>query len=488
MPRIKNIFNGIKYKSGADYSAINIKAIKDDSRQVKKRDLFIATRGYSTDGYRFIGQAIKNGASVVVSDRDFRAPGDIKKIIVKDARLAVPAIASNFYGHPSGVLKLVGITGTNGKTTITYLMENILKAAKKRSGVIGTINYRINGSQIPATNTTPGALALQSLLYQMLKNKTKYVLMEVSSHSLDQDRVGKVFFDVGVFTNITKEHLDYHKTLKNYLKAKTKLFEKLKRDGVAVLNNDDRMVASLRSGINKKVLTYGINKNSDVTASNISLSMDSSSFTVKTPKGSFNVTTRLIGRHNISNILASVAVSIALGIKPGAIKSGIESFKVVPGRLEPVEEGQQFKVFVDYAHTEDALHNVLSLLKDVTTAGRIITVFGCGGNRDRAKRPLMGSVACKFSDRVVVTSDNPRFEDPMSIISQIEEGIKDKFANYDIVPDRHDAINKALTMARKGDVVLIAGKGHEKCQIVNDKALAFDDCEVTSSILRTIIV
>lgn len=484
MGRVKDIFNGISYRSDKDCPGIDVKRITDDSREVKDRDLFIASRGYNTDGYKFIDKAIEKGAGIIVSDRSFKAPEGVKKIIVEDARASLPVIADNFYGHPSRHLKLIGVTGTNGKTTITYLLENILKIAGKKTGVIGTINYRINEKSIPATNTTPGPLKLQSLLSEMLKKKAQYIVMEVSSHSLEQNRIGCIRFDVGIFTNITKEHLDYHKTVKNYFKAKAGLFERLKENGIAVLNNDDSMVASLKKQIRKKVLTYGIKKNADITAKGIKLSMESSSFVIKTPKGSFSVTTKLIGRHNASNILASVAVSIALGVGLDNIKNGIESFNIVPGRLEPVESGQPFKIFVDYAHTEDALHNVLSLLKDVAKEGRIITVFGCGGNRDRTKRPLMGNVACRFSDRVVVTSDNPRFEDPLSIISEIEKGVRDKFTNYDIVPDRRTAIDKALRLARKGDVVVIAGKGHEKYQIIKDKIIPFDDCKVVRKLLR----
>jgi len=483
MLTIKKVLRGVKYRSAQDLSGLRIRDIADDSRKIKRAGLFVAVRGHDTDGYKFIGQAVKKRAAAIISDRDFKAPKSIKKIIVKDARSALPLIADNFYDHPSERLKTVGITGTNGKTTITYLLESIIAAAKKVSGVIGTINYRIRGKELPAINTTPGPLQLQSLLSLMLKNKARYAIIEVSSHSLDQDRVARVSFDVAVFTNITKEHLDYHKTMKNYFLAKAKLFKKLKYRGVAVLNNDDKMSAPLRRLIRNKVLTYGIVKRSDILAKDIKLSIDSSEFTVSTPKGSFRIKTDLIGRHNISNILASVAAAAALGIRPDVIKKGIESFRSVPGRLESIDPSNPFRIFVDYAHTEDALYNVLSLLKDVVRNGRIITVFGCGGDRDRTKRPLMGRVACKFSDHVVVTSDNPRLEDPLSIISEIEKGVKGTFTNYDIVPDRRSAIKKALALAGKGDVVVIAGKGHEKYQIIKDKKMPFDDCKVARELL-----
>jgi len=485
--RLRDILSGVRYKADRDVSSVIVKKVTNDSRLVAKNDLFIALRGYKIDGYRFIDAAIKNGASIIVSEKDFAAPEGVIKVLVKDTRAASGLIAANFYGNPSKRLRITGVTGTNGKTTITYIIENIVKEAGILTGVIGTINYRIGTKRLPAANTTPGPLKLQALFSRMLKSGVKDVVMEVSSHSLDQGRVDHVLFDVGIFTNITKEHLDYHGTIKKYFAAKVKLFDKLKSGAVAILNNDDLMVSGLRRRTKNRVLTYGLTRRSDVMACDIKLSMDSASFTVKTPGGPFTVSTRLIGKHNISNILASVAAAIALKIPLDIIKKGIESFKTVPGRLELVDEGQPFKVFVDYAHTEDALYNVLSLLRDVAPDKNIITVFGCGGNRDSAKRPLMGNVACKFSDNVIVTSDNPRFEDPSAIISQIESGIRGEFSNYDIIEDRREAIDKALRMALKGDVVVIAGKGHEKYQIIKDRAMPFDDRAVARSVLKNII-
>ncbi len=484
MTILRYVLSGVRYKADKDISGVIVKKVMNDSRRVARGDLFIALRGYKIDGYNFIGIAIKKGASVIVSEKDFKAPENVIKVLVKDTRAASGLIAANFYGNPSKKLRITGVTGTNGKTTITYIIENILKKALVPSSVIGTINYRIGRRRFPSNNTTPGSLELQALFNRMSKSGVKDVVMEVSSHSLDQGRVDHVLFDVVIFTNITKEHLDYHKTIKKYFDAKVKLFNKLKHGGVAVLNNDDHMVSGLKRRIKEKVLTYGLNHKSDIMACGIRLSMDSTSFTIKTPKGSFAVSTRLIGRHNISNILASVAATIALKIPLRPIKKGVESFRAVSGRLELVDEGQPFKVFVDYAHTEDALYNILSFLREMVPNRNIITVFGCGGNRDSAKRPLMGNVACKFSDRVVVTSDNPRFEDPSAIISQIESGIRGEFSNYDIVEDRREAINKALWMASKGDVVVIAGKGHEKYQIMKEKAMPFDDCAVARSILK----
>lgn len=481
--QLEDILNGIKFKAICPINNIEIDRITCDSRSVRPNDMFIAFRGYAMDGSRFINDAIANGAGIILAEKDFAAPANVKKILIDDSRLALPIIADNFYGHPSGKLKNIGVTGTNGKTTITYIIENILKCAGEASGVIGTINYRIKDKIIPAKNTTPGPLELQAMLAGMVEQSVGFAVMEVSSHSLDQHRVDGVLFDTAVFTNITSEHLDYHKTPENYLKAKIKLFDKLKTNGVAILNNDDKKVAALKKSIKNKVLTYGIREKADVTCKDPKLSLDGSGFIVTAPGVSFKVNTKLIGLHNVSNILAAISACIALGIDPKAIEKGVNTARFAPGRLEPVNEAQPFKVFVDYAHTEDALRNVLGLLKG-TAEKRIITVFGCGGNRDRTKRPLMGIAACELSDRAVITSDNPRFEDPTVIIGEIESGIKGKCSNYDIVIDRREAIGRAFELASPGDVVLIAGKGHEDYQIIKDDVIAFDDRVVAAEILR----
>lgn len=463
--------------------SLKVGSVTCDSRELLKGGLFIAVRGHDINGYKFIGDAINKGAKAIVAEEDFECPKEVRKILVKDTRLAASAIAADFYGNPSKKLKVVGVTGTNGKTTITYLVESIIKKSGKEAGVIGTINYRIKGAPIPAKNTTPGPLELQSILAEMLKKRLKFGVMEVSSHSLDQHRVDNVWFDVAIFANLTREHLDYHKTIDGYFKAKAILFKKLKEKGVAVLNNDDRKVVSLKRIIKNKVITYGVKKDAMVRATDIRLSLDGSRFSVGTPEGRIEVAAKLVGMHNVSNILAAIAAGIALGIKFSIIKKGVEAVSCVPGRLESVNLGQPFKILVDYAHTDDALFNVLNALRQLAKK-KIITVFGCGGNRDRSKRPRMGEVACRFSDRVIVTSDNPRFEDPHAIIKEIEAGIKGKFVNYDIEPDRRSAIEKALNMAEEGDIVVIAGKGHEDYQIVKGKFLPFDDRVVAAEILK----
>lgn len=480
---LKDILNEIEYKASRDLSGLEIGRITDDSRSVRAGDIFAAVSGYSQDGSRYIGEAISKGAKAIVSQGDFSAPQGVIKIIVRDTRYAVSAMADNFYHHPSQKLKTVGLTGTNGKTTITYLIESIIKRCGFGAGVIGTINYRLKDKMIPAKNTTPGPLELQSVLAEMVSQNLTYAVMEVSSHSLDQDRVRHVLFDVGIFTNITSDHLDYHKTIENYFKAKARLFYRLKDDGIAILNADDPRLAALKASIKKKVITYGIKGDADIKAEDMRLSMDGSTFAVKMAGAYLRINTKLIGAHNISNVLAALTAGLALGLKIDAIREGIESLDSVPGRLEAIDCGQPFKVFVDYAHTEDALYNILGLLRQLAK-GDIITVFGCGGDRDRTKRPLMGSAACKYSDRVIVTSDNPRFEDPAVIINEIESGIKGKFFNYEIIADRHQAITKALEMASRGDIVFIAGKGHENCQAVKGRLIPFDDRKVAKEILK----
>ncbi|MBN1527234.1 MAG: UDP-N-acetylmuramoyl-L-alanyl-D-glutamate--2,6-diaminopimelate ligase [Candidatus Omnitrophica bacterium] len=484
MIRLKDILKGVKYSAKAGISALRVRGVTDDSRKVSKGDLFVAVKGHEADGYAFIGDAIKKGAAAVAAEKDFEAPAGVAKVILGPSRAALPAIADNLYGHPSKAMKMVGVTGTNGKTTVTYIIEKILRCAGKEAGVIGTINYRFKGRETPARNTTPGPLELQSVLAGMRDSGVDVCVMEVSSHSLDQRRVEPVLFDAAVFTNMTSDHLDYHKTARNYFAAKAKIFGRLRKGGVAILNLDDKKVAGLKGKIKGGALTYGLSPKADVRAAGMALSMRGSGFTLVTPEGSVGIETPLIGKHNISNILASAAAALALGIGLGAVKKGVETFGAVPGRLEPVDAGQPFKVFVDFAHTQDALHNILSLLRDVAKDMRIITVFGCGGNRDRSKRPLMGQVACSFSDRVIITSDNPRFEEPAEIIGEIERGIGDDFSNYDIVVDRRAAIRKALSLASEGSIVVIAGKGHEKYQIVKGKVLPFDDKQVARSILK----
>jgi UDP-N-acetylmuramyl-tripeptide synthetase len=480
--RLKDILKGIVYNSKDDISCLDIGNVTCDSRMAGKGDLFIAVRGHSLNGAHFINEAAKKGARVIIAEEDFEPVNGVSKILVHDTRASLPVIAGNFYGHASKKLKTVGVTGTNGKTTITYILENIINRSGGGTGVIGTINYRLKSRTVPSKNTTPGPIELESMLAEMIEGGLSHAVMEVSSHALDQNRVGGISFDVGIFTNLSGEHLDYHATIENYFRAKVRLFDHLKENGTAILNADDKRVLSLRSSVKSNVITYGVKKEADVKAEDITTSLEGSSLKARTPKGDMAISTRLVGIHNISNILASIAASIALGIDAKSIIDGVAAASSVPGRMERVDAGQPFKVFVDYAHTEDALLNILSLLRK-TDANRIITVFGCGGNRDKLKRPLMGRAACRLSDHVVITSDNPRFEEPQAIIKDIEKGVNKEFTNYDIVIDRRKAIERALKLASHGDIVVIAGKGHENYQIVKDKVLNFDDRKIAREVM-----
>ncbi|OGW83113.1 MAG: UDP-N-acetylmuramoyl-L-alanyl-D-glutamate--2,6-diaminopimelate ligase [Omnitrophica bacterium RIFCSPLOWO2_01_FULL_45_10] len=484
--KLKDILKGIKFKMKGEIRDINVERVTCDSRTVKTGDLFIAFNGYSLNGHKFIAEAISRGARAIVSERAIPATSGICGISVRDTRLALPIIADNFYCHPSGKMKLVGVTGTNGKTTITYLMESILKECGSPSGIIGTINYRLKDKVLDAKNTTPGPLELSALLSEMAGAGIEYCVMEVSSHALDQHRVDGLKFDVSIFTNVTSEHLDYHKSIKRYFGAKKKLVTKMKGGGACILNADDVLIASLSRAVkDAQAVTYGLHSDADVRAEDLNLSLEGSTFRAMTPAGSININTRLMGEHNVSNILACIAASYALNVKAAAVKRGVEALVSIPGRLEEVGVGQPFKLLVDYAHTEAALRNVLSILRK-SAAKNIITVFGCGGNRDKKKRPKMGIAAAEFSNHVIITSDNPRFEEPLRIIEDIEKGVRGAYSNYEIIEDRLGAIEKALAIALPGDIVLIAGKGHEKHQIIKDKIMPFDDREVAKAILKRI--
>jgi UDP-N-acetylmuramoyl-L-alanyl-D-glutamate--2,6-diaminopimelate ligase len=464
---------------------VEISGLACDSKAVKQGYLFAALKGSKVNGADFIDEAIARGASAVLLDSGnkdiFKRGGAF--IYVKDARFALAQASRAYFGDISAKMRLIGITGTNGKTTITYLLESLFKAINQEAGIIGTVNYRFGRRLIPAVNTTPGILELYSLLSTMRKEKIKNCVIEVSSHSLELARVETLEFDIAVFTNLTREHLDFHKNMDDYLSAKLKLFEKIKKGGFAVVNADDpaasKVIEKVISGRKAKIITYGIDSKADITAEDIALSRKGLRF----KSGGIVFESNLIGRHNVYNILAAVAAAAALGIGMKDIKKGIEAMKGLPGRLEAVGCGQGFSVYVDYAHTEDGLEKVLRSLRELKPA-RLISVFGCGGNRDRLKRPRMGNISTELSDMVVITSDNPRGEAPMDIINEITRGIAPGKDNYMIEEDRFKAIKKALEEAKEGDIVLVAGKGHETYQVFKDTTVPFDDREVVKRILK----
>ncbi|MEI8342151.1 MAG: UDP-N-acetylmuramoyl-L-alanyl-D-glutamate--2,6-diaminopimelate ligase [Verrucomicrobiota bacterium] len=456
-----------------------ITSISYDSRRVKKDGLFIALRGENTDGSAFVEQAISQGAVAVVSGQagqDSRAT----MVAVENPRTAMADIAAAYFQHPSTHLKMTGVTGTNGKTTVTYLLKHILEKATMRCGLLGTVRYEIGERHLPATRTTPESLDVQDLLFQIRSAGCNATVMEVSSHALAQDRVRGVEFDVAVFTNLTQDHLDYHKTMEGYFEAKSRLFTglaaQLKKKGKAVVNIDDGYGARLLEKIPKEtaVLTYGMGVRADFRASAMKIDFSGTSYQLDVRGKSYLVRLPLIGRFNVYNSLAAIAAASALGVEVRAAVQALATAPHVPGRLEAVSVKRQYRVFVDYAHTDDALLNVINTLRELSP-NRLILVFGCGGSRDRAKRPLMGAVAERYADYSVITSDNPRKEDPQAIVDEIKTGFVGK--NYEAILDRREAIFKAISMAQPRDIILIAGKGHEKYQEFSDHTVPFDDVD-----------
>jgi len=481
--KLKDLLSDTEYKDSSVFpsgNGIEIKGISCDSKGVAAGYLFIAVTGASSDGHKYINEAVDRGAVAVVMEKDVVVADHVARIYVRNSREAAPRIANAFFGKPAGGLKCVGITGTNGETTISYLVDSVVSAAGHKAGVIGTISYRIGSRVIPATNTTPGPVELFGFMGEMAKSGSDYLVMEVSSHALDQNRTGGVSFDAAVFTNLTGDHLDYHKTMEEYFKAKSRLFSGLRDEAHAVINIDDEWGRKLIKISGGKTLTYGTKLVADFLATDIALSLDGTKFAVNHPGGRFEVDSRLIGMHNVYNMTAAAACGIGLGFSADRVKRGIEALRAVPGRLEPVECGQPFKVFVDYAHTDDALGNVLSALRPLIKK-KVIVVFGCGGDRDMTKRPRMGRVASEMADLVYVTSDNPRSEEPAAIAAMITAGIRGK--NYKVILDRTQAIAEALAGAQEGDCVLIAGKGHEAYQVLKNTTISYDDREAARKIL-----
>jgi len=463
----------------------SVQGLSCNSAQVKKGFIFVAIKGSCQDGHNFIKEAIARGAAAIVA-QSFAGITEHKDVVfvkVQDTRQALARLAIVFYGNPSKQLKVVGVTGTNGKTTVTYLLEALLSSSGHKPAVIGTINYRFTGKQFPSKNTTPGPDQLQAILADFQKQGSNYVAMEVSSHALEQGRVEGVNFGSAIFTNLTQDHLDYHLNLDNYFQAKAKLFKQLEKDSFAVINNDDEYATRILGLTRAKVISYGIENNSDFMAYDITLNPSSVEFKVKSPGLAESFKLGLIGMHNVYNALAAIAWAVQAGIKLPEIKLGLENFNLVPGRLERIDSGAGFSVFIDYAHTEDALKNVLVSLRQIRH-NKIIVVFGCGGDRDKTKRPKMGSVVSELADYAVITNDNPRSEEPGDIIRSIRSGMKN--GNCEIIPDRMDAIRKSLSLAQEGDMVLIAGKGHENYQIIKNRVLHFDDREAVRECLKSL--
>jgi UDP-N-acetylmuramoyl-L-alanyl-D-glutamate--2,6-diaminopimelate ligase len=470
----------------------DISSIAYDSRKVEPEGLFIAMPGHHHDGGRFIGQAIekKAGAFVTempqkqIAEAGFQSSG-VTAIHVDDSRHVLAWVSDRFYGRPSDQLDLIGITGTNGKTTLTYLLERIFETAGHSCGVIGSINYRYGGTEYPAPMTTPEALEINRMLSEMTGQGVDKCCIEVSSHSLALKRARELRFAVAVFTNLTRDHLDYHKTFEHYKDSKKILFRDCKIQK-QVINIDDPVGREIVQENSLETLTTGLDSSADVTAEDCALSEDGIRFTLKTPSGTQGIQSPLLGQHNVYNLLSASAVALAQGISLDHIGQGIQSLERVPGRFEKIQRGQDFMVAVDYAHTDDALANALKAARTISEKG-VIVVFGCGGDRDPGKRKEMGRVALEMSDFTVITSDNPRTEDPEQIIRQVCEGIpadRKQNEHYTILPNRRKAIDFAIHRAQTGDLVLIAGKGHEDYQILNTGKIHFDDREEAERALK----
>jgi len=473
----------------AGMSSTDIVAIECDSRKVTGGAIFFALHGAKLEGAQFVEDALRRGAEAVASQaaRPAAFPAGIAWIQLAPGtdRRALALAAANFYGHPAQALQLVGVTGTNGKTTITYLVDSILRAAGRTTGLIGTTGYRTTKGYRDAPNTTPESLELQRIFAEIRDAGGTNATLEASSHALAMDRLWGCHFSVAIFTNLTRDHLDYHQTFESYFAAKRRLFEGTGSGApdVAVINADDSYGEQLK-GLARSTLTYGLKGSADLAAKKLSLSVAGLEFTAHTQAGDLSVRSRLVGRMNAYNILAAIGAGIGLGLPLGQIEQGIAALEAVPGRFERVDEGQPYLVVVDYAHTDDALRNVISAARELSKGGRIITLFGAGGERDRTKRPLMGEAAGSLSDLVVLTSDNPRSEDPLRIINDVVVGLQKANATYRIEPDREQAIAIALDAAQPGDIVILAGKGHETYQVLRDGPIDFDDREKARTALH----
>jgi UDP-N-acetylmuramoyl-L-alanyl-D-glutamate--2,6-diaminopimelate ligase len=472
--------------SGARGLDVTCTGITHDSRRAARGMVFVALRGYKANGVAFAPEAIAAGAAAVVASELPSAPAGVPWFVVDEARLALALLAAEFFGHPSRQMRVVGITGTNGKTTTSYLVSAILDAAGIQTGLMGTVTYRIGARALAATRTTPEAPELQAMMREMVSAGCGACVMEVSSHALALGRADGIRFAAGVFTNLTRDHLDFHAGMDDYFAAKRRLFELLPDEAPAAINIDDPRGASLVE-ICGRPITYGINKPADVSPGPLSFSLEGLTFDIRSKRGAVRVESRLVGKPNVYNILAAVATTVEMDVPIAAIEEGLRRLSGVPGRFEVVSSAEDdVTVVVDYAHTDDALRNLLETARPMASR-RLITVFGAGGDRDRTKRPLMGMVAARLSDVVIVTSDNPRSEDPLRIIEEVKRGADPETrqggADVLTVVDRREAIVQAVQMAGAGDVVLIAGKGHEKYQEIAGRTMAFDDIDVAHEAL-----
>lgn len=473
--KLSEILKGLDYELLQGSADRDITKIEYDSRKAEKGSLFVCVTGFKTDGHIYAAKAAEAGAEALICERNVEGIDKSVTIIkVNNSREALSVISDNFYGHPASKMTMIGVTGTNGKTTTTYLIKSVLDHIGKTVGVVGTIENRIGNEKIHTDRTTPEALELCELFDRMVKAGVTHTVMEVSSHSLDLHRVDFCKFKIGIFTNLTQDHLDYHKTMENYRAAKGKLFEMSEN---AVINIDDPAGEYMISRAKGRVLTFGIDNDADLKASDMHITANGVSYVLGYDGKKYNVDINIPGKFSIYNSLGSIGACVLMGIPMETIIAGLKENYGVPGRFQTIKSHRGFNAIVDYAHTPDGLENILKTAREFVK-GRIITVFGCGGDRDRTKRPIMGEIGGRLSDICVITSDNPRTEDPELIIKDVEEGIKGTGCPYECICDRKEAILHAISIAKEGDVVVIAGKGHEDYQIFKDKTIHFDDAEV----------
>ncbi|UOQ85486.1 UDP-N-acetylmuramoyl-L-alanyl-D-glutamate--2,6-diaminopimelate ligase [Gracilibacillus salinarum] len=472
------------YTCTNNIESIEIKQLEMDNRRITTDALFVCIKGYTQDGHEYAEAAVESGAKLIVAERQLNV--SVPVVIVPDTSRALAQLANAFYQHPSKRMNVIGVTGTNGKTSVTHIIDEIQQRAAKKTALIGTIKMTIDKMEYEVKNTTPDALFLQDSFQKMVDQAIDVCTMEVSSHALDLGRVHGVDFNIAVFTNLSQDHLDYHESMESYLHAKSLLFSQLgntfdeKQPKYAIINEDDANATFLKNATAQSVLTYGVKNNTTFQAVNVKLMASGVSFTMKTPEGDVQVESKLMGMFSVYNLLAAAAASYAAGIDLVTIQEVLHATSGVKGRFQPVEHSGDFGVIVDYAHTPDSLENVLTTIKRFCE-GTIYVVVGCGGDRDRRKRPLMAEVACKYADNAIFTADNPRSEAPQAILDDMIDNLT--YTNYQIVPDRETAIKQAIEQANDKDVVLIAGKGHETYQIVGDQVLDFDDEQVAKKYL-----
>lgn len=467
-----------------------VRDIVHDSRQAGRGAMFVCIAGAHVDGHTFIPAVIKQGATALLTDREIEAPLGVAVLRVPDLEAALKKVVPYFFNYPAQQMRMIGITGTNGKTTTSYLVRALLRRAGHKVGLIGTIQIMIEDEVLPIHNTTPDIIDLQRTLAHMYEDGMEYVVMEVSSHALDQERVAGCEFDTAVFTNLTQDHLDYHKTMENYMLAKAKLFDNLSEPGVkggktAVVNLDDPAGQTMLSHADCEHITYAIQaQNADLRAIDVQVHAAGAEFVIQGSFGRVRLPLRITGLFNVYNVMAAVGAALAEDVPIKCIEEVLPKFAGVPGRFELVDAGQPFAVIVDFAHTPDGLENILKTARQIARK-RIITVFGCGGDRDRTKRPIMGRIAAELSDVVLATSDNPRTEDPAAILAEVEAGVEEKIGTkpHEKILDRRTAIFRAVELAEPDDIVVIAGKGHENYQILKDRTIHFDDREIAREAL-----